>query len=75
MFLPGKGSELPKGIFPQLETSKPVLRKLKTSLVEDLYDELELIAFPVSSTMVELANLLTVAIPWHPIFPEWEARP
>src|SRR5690606_1233548 len=52
----GKKRESTNGIFPQLETSKPVLPKLETSLVEDLYDELELIGFPVSSTMFELTK-------------------
>lgn len=54
--LAGKKSEPLNEIFPQLETSKPVLPKLETSIVEDLYDELELIGFPVSSNMFELAK-------------------
>src|SRR5690606_23261562 len=54
--LAGKKAEPINGIFPQLETSKPVLPRLETSLVEDLYDELELIGLPVSSTMFELAK-------------------
>src|SRR5690606_38251294 len=54
--LAGKRAEPVNGIFQQLETSKPVLPKLKTSLVEDLYDELELIGFPVSAPMFELAK-------------------
>src|SRR5690606_28387833 len=54
--LAGKKAEPINGIFPQLETSKPVLPRLETSLVEDLYDELELIGLQVSSTMFELAK-------------------
>src|SRR5690606_35224715 len=54
--LAGKKVDLLNGIFPQLETSKPVLPKLETSLVEDLYDELELIGFTVSAPMFELAK-------------------
>lgn len=33
---------------------KPVLPKLETSLLEDLYDEIELIGFPVSASMFDL---------------------
>src|SRR5690606_32244972 len=54
--LAGKRSEPINGIFQQFETSKPVLPKLEPSLVEELYDELELIGFPVSSNMFELAK-------------------
>src|SRR5690606_22484251 len=54
--LSGKRSEPLNRIFPQLETSKPVLPKLETSLVEDLYDELELIGFTVSAPMFELTK-------------------
>ena len=36
--------------------SEPVLPKLETSLIEDLYDELELIGFTVSAPMFELAK-------------------
>ena len=35
-------------------TQKPVLPKLETSLLEDLYDEVELIGFPVSDSMFAL---------------------
>src|SRR5690606_29940406 len=52
----GNRSEPINGIFQQFETSKPVLPKLETSLVEDLYDELELIGFTVSAPMFELAK-------------------
>src|SRR5690606_23364800 len=54
--LAGKKSQGHSGIFPQLTTSKPVLPKLETSLLEDLYDELELIGFTVSAPMFELAK-------------------
>ncbi|WP_134091904.1 DNA polymerase III subunit alpha [Olivibacter sp. XZL3] len=35
---------------------KPVLPKLESSVVEDLYDELELIGFPVSGSLFDLAR-------------------
>src|SRR5690606_13534523 len=54
--LAGKRVEPIYGIFQQFETSKPVLPKLETSLIEDLYDELELIGFTVSAPMFELAK-------------------
>src|SRR5690554_8120476 len=47
--LSGKRTEPINGLFPQLETSKPILPKLESSLIEDLYDELELIGFTVSA--------------------------
>ncbi|SEK17967.1 DNA polymerase-3 subunit alpha [Parapedobacter koreensis] len=37
-------------------SSKPVLPKLDTSPIEDLYDELELIGFPVSGSLFDLAK-------------------
>ncbi len=37
-------------------TRKPVLPKLETTIVEDMYDEIELIGFPVSATMFDLAR-------------------
>nr|WP_067060014.1 DNA polymerase III subunit alpha [Mucilaginibacter sp. L294] len=37
-------------------TRKPVLPKLDHSLLEDIYDELELIGFPVSATMFDLVK-------------------
>jgi len=36
--------------------SKPVLPKLETSLLEDLYDEIELMGFVVSATLFDLAR-------------------
>src|SRR5690606_1020363 len=35
---------------------KPVLPKLETSPVEDLYDEMELLGFPVSGSLFNLAR-------------------
>jgi len=37
-------------------SSKPALPRLESSLTEDLYDELELIGFPVSGSMFDLAR-------------------
>lgn len=37
-------------------TRKPVLPKLETSVLEDLYDEIELIGFPVTKNLFELAR-------------------
>jgi len=36
--------------------AKPVLPRLETSLLEDIYDEMELIGFPVSASMFDLAR-------------------
>ncbi len=36
--------------------SKPVLPKLESSLLEDIYDEIELMGFPVSVSMFDLAK-------------------
>src|SRR5690554_4260066 len=54
--LAGKRTEPINGLFPQLETSKPILPQLESSLIEDLYDELELIGFTVSAPMFDLAK-------------------
>jgi DNA polymerase-3 subunit alpha len=54
--LSGKRKETAVGLFAGLESAKPLLPKLKSSVVEDLYDELELIGFPVSASMFELAR-------------------
>lgn len=40
----------------EFTAAKPVLPKLETSLLEDIYDEIELIGFPVSATMFDLAR-------------------
>ncbi len=37
---------------------KPILPQLESSLLEDIYDELELIGFPVSASMFDLAKSL-----------------
>lgn len=42
-------------LFEELVT-KPVLPKLETSLLEDIYDEIELMGFPVSATMFDLTR-------------------
>ncbi|MFA6151120.1 MAG: DNA polymerase III subunit alpha [Chitinophagaceae bacterium] len=43
-------------LFKEEGFEKPILPKLGTSLIEDLYDELELIEFPVSGTMFDLVK-------------------
>lgn len=43
-------------LFKEEGAEKPVLPKLETSLIEDIYDELELIEFPVSGTMYDLVK-------------------
>lgn len=43
-------------LFETLNTKQPVLPKLESSLLEDLYDEMELIGFPISATMFNLAK-------------------
>jgi len=43
-------------LFETLNTKQPVLPKLESSLLEDLYDEMELIGFPISATMFDLAK-------------------
>ncbi|MBK1439818.1 DNA polymerase III subunit alpha [Parapedobacter sp. ISTM3] len=45
------------------ESAKPVLPKLTDSLVEDLYDEMELIGFGVSGTLFDLAESEYRALP------------
>lgn len=40
----------------QTEVKKPTLPKLETSKVEDLYDEIELLGFPVSDSLFGLAQ-------------------
>src|SRR5690606_24137458 len=47
--LGGKREERFHGLFPSTEIAKPVLPRLESSVLEDLYDELELIGFPVSA--------------------------
>ncbi|TCK83427.1 DNA polymerase III subunit alpha [Albibacterium bauzanense] len=43
-------------LFETLNTKQPVLPKLESSLLEDMYDEMELIGFPISATMFDLAR-------------------
>lgn len=38
------------------QTAKPVLPPLESSVTEDIYDEIELIGFPVSASMFDLAK-------------------
>lgn len=39
-----------------IESPKPILPRLETSIIEDLYDEIELLGFPVSASFFELAQ-------------------
>lgn len=52
------GQKHQQGGIPLFEStsSKPVLPALETSVLEDLYDEIELLGFPVSGTMFDLAR-------------------
>lgn len=43
-------------LFIEEGSEKPVLPKLESSVIEDLYDELELMEFPVSATMFDLVK-------------------
>jgi len=43
-------------LFETLNAKRPVLPELENSLPEDLYDEMELIGFPVSGSMFNLAK-------------------
>lgn len=43
-------------LFPEQGSVRPELPKLETSAVEDIYDELELIGFPVSGSMFDLVK-------------------
>lgn len=40
----------------RFHTEKPALPKLETSVVEDFYDEIELLGFPVSGSLFDLAK-------------------
>jgi DNA-directed DNA polymerase III PolC len=44
------------GLFLEEGHTKPVLPKLETSVIEDIYDELELIGFPVSASFFDLVK-------------------
>src|SRR5690606_1461729 len=54
--LGGKRQERFHGLFPSTEIAKPVLLRLESSVLEDLYDELELIGFPVPAPVFDLAK-------------------
>jgi DNA-directed DNA polymerase III PolC len=43
-------------LFESMGFRKPVLPKLETSLIEDFYDEMELLGFTVSGTLFDLAK-------------------
>src|SRR5690606_42003872 len=43
-------------LFETLNSKQPVLPELESSLLEDVYDELELIGFPISASMFDLAK-------------------
>jgi len=43
-------------LFETLSTKQPMLPKLESSLLEDMYDEMELMGFPVSGSMFDLAK-------------------
>src|SRR5690606_14973740 len=42
-------------LFETFNTKSPTLPKLESSPLEDMYDEMELIGFPISATMFDLA--------------------
>ncbi len=44
------------GLFQNEQFKKPKLPKLENSLLEDIYDELELIGFPVSTSLFDLVK-------------------
>ncbi len=46
----------PAGLFDLEPSKKPKLPKLENSLLEDIYDELELIGFPVSTSLFDLVK-------------------
>jgi DNA polymerase-3 subunit alpha len=56
LMMHGAKHENPGAMLFENESSKPILPKLETSLLEDLYDEIELIGFPVSETMFSIAK-------------------
>lgn len=52
-----KTSERNRGIpLLEVQSKKATLPKLETSVLEDMYDEIELLGFPVSATSFDLAN-------------------
>lgn len=44
------------GMFLEEGNTKPILPELDSSYIEDIYDELELIGFPISSTLFDLVK-------------------
>src|SRR5690606_29574524 len=52
------GSQERKEAIPlfEFQSKRPVLPKLETSIVEDFYDEIELLGFSVSGSLFELAK-------------------
>lgn len=52
------GKKQKTGIVPLFENlaAKPVLPKLESSVLEDIYDEIELIGFPITASMFDLAK-------------------
>jgi len=56
MLLNGTNHKQDNNLLFQPPSRKPVLPQLDSSVLEDLYDEIELIGFPVSRTMFDLAK-------------------
>ena len=52
------GQKQKTGMIPLFENmaTKPVLPRLETSVLEDIYDEIELMGFPITQTMFDLAK-------------------
>ncbi|ANI89250.1 DNA polymerase III subunit alpha [Arachidicoccus ginsenosidimutans] len=56
LLLSGNKDQKPEHNLFENDAKKPVLPKLESSLLEDIYDEIELIGFPVSATMFDLTR-------------------
>lgn len=56
LLLNGKVRTNPSPALFELNSKKIVLPKLETSVIEDLYDEIELMGFPVSASLFDLAK-------------------
>jgi DNA polymerase III alpha subunit len=54
MLLSGVKQQKESNLLFESMSRKPVLPKLEHSIIEDIYDELELMGFPVSATMFDL---------------------
>ncbi|MET3731125.1 DNA polymerase III subunit alpha [Moheibacter stercoris] len=52
------GSQERKEAIPlfEFQSKRPVLPKLESSFIEDIYDEMELMGFPISASLFELAK-------------------